>query len=180
MKDRDVKNLIRKEDERERKVFHLGKNWHANVQPYSGSPANLAVYMALLVPGEKVMGMSLPFGGHLTHGWKVSATGKLYTPVQYTVGRDGLLDFGAIRRTARKEKPKMIIAGATAYSRIIDFKKFAAISREVGAYLMVDMAHIAGLIAAGAHPSPFPHADVITTTTHKTLRGPRGALIFSN
>ncbi|OHA75960.1 MAG: serine hydroxymethyltransferase [Candidatus Wildermuthbacteria bacterium RIFCSPLOWO2_01_FULL_48_35] len=166
--------------ERARKVFHLGPQWHVNVQPYSGSPANLAVYMALLVPGEKVMGMSLPFGGHLTHGWKVSATGKLYTPVQYTVGRDGLLDFGAIRRTARKEKPKMIIAGATAYSRIIDFKKFAAISREVGAYLMVDMAHIAGLVAGSAHPSPFPYADVVTTTTHKTLRGPRGAIIFAN
>ena len=166
--------------ERARKVFHLGSHWHVNVQPYSGSPANLAVYMALLAPGEKVMGMSLPFGGHLTHGWKVSATGKLYTSVQYTVGRDGLLDFGAIRRTAQKEKPKMIIAGATAYSRIIDFKKFAAISREVGAYLMVDMAHIAGLVAGGAHPSPFPHADVVTTTTHKTLRGPRGAIIFAN
>jgi len=236
MKDRDVKNLIRKEDERQqrtldlipsenivsqdvlaalgssftnkysegyagkryyagnavvddverlaieraRKVFHLGKNWHANVQPYSGSPANLAVYMALLVPGEKVMGMSLPFGGHLTHGWKVSATGKLYQSVQYTVGRDGLLDYGAIRRLAKKEKPKMIIAGATAYSRIIDFKKFAAIAREVGAYLMVDMAHIAGLVAGGAHPSPFPYADVVTTTTHKTFRGPRGAIIFAN
>ncbi len=166
--------------ERARKVFHLGKNWHVNVQPYSGSPANLAVYMALLAPGEKVMGMSLPFGGHLTHGWKVSATGKLYQSVQYTVGRDGLLDYNAIRRLAKKEKPKMIIAGATAYSRIIDFKKFAKIAREVGAYLMVDMAHIAGLIAGGAHPSPFPYADVVTTTTHKTLRGPRGAMIFVN
>src|SRR3989344_464859 len=175
-----VDDIERLTIERARKVFHLGSHWHVNVQPYSGSPANLAVYMALLVPGEKVMGMSLPFGGHLTHGWKVSATGKLYTSVQYTVGRDGLLDYGAIRRLAKKEKPKMIIAGATAYSRIIDFKKFAAIAREVGAYLMVDMAHIAGLIAAGAHPSPFPHADVVTTTTHKTLRGPRGAIIFAN
>lgn len=166
--------------ERARKVFRLGSHWHVNVQPYSGSPANLAVYMALLAPGEKVMGMSLPFGGHLTHGWKVSATGKLYQSVQYTVGRDGLLDFGAIRRLARKEKPKMIIAGATAYSRVIDFKKFSKIAHEVGAYLMVDMAHIAGLVAGGAHPSPFPYADVVTTTTHKTLRGPRGALIFAN
>ena len=165
---------------RARKVFRLGPQWHVNVQPYSGSPANLAVYVALLTPGDTVMGMSLPFGGHLTHGWKVSVTGKFYRAVQYTVGRDGLLDFGAIRKLARKEKPKMIIAGATAYSRIIDFKKFSAIAREVGAYLMVDMAHIAGLVAGSAHPSPFPYADVVTTTTHKTLRGPRGAIIFAN
>ena len=175
-----VDDIERLAIERARKVFRLGHHWHVNVQPYSGSPANLAVYMALLAPGEKVMGMSLPFGGHLTHGWKVSATGKLYQSVQYTVGRDGLLDYNAIRRLAKKEKPKMIIAGATAYSRIIDFKKFAAISREAGAYLMVDMAHIAGLVAGGAHPSPFPYADVVTTTTHKTLRGPRGAIIFAN
>lgn len=166
--------------ERARKVFRLGKNWHINVQPYSGSPANLAVYMALLEPGEKIMGMSLPFGGHLTHGWKASATGKIYQSVQYAVDRNGLLDYAAIRKLARKEKPKMIIAGATAYSRIIDFKKFALITREVGAYFMVDMAHIAGLVAGGAHPSPFPYADVVTTTTHKTLRGPRGAIIFAN
>jgi glycine hydroxymethyltransferase len=166
--------------ERARKVFRLGKNWHVNVQPYSGSPANLAVYLGLLQPGEKIMGMSLPFGGHLTHGWKVSATGKYYTSAQYTVGRDGYLDYNEIKKLARKERPKIIVAGATAYSRIIDFKKFRKIADEVGAYLMVDMAHIAGLIAAGVHPSPFLYADVVTTTTHKTLRGPRGALIFAN
>lgn len=166
--------------ERARKVFHLGKNWHVNVQPYSGSPANMAVYYALLEPGEKIMGMSLPFGGHLTHGWKVSATGKFWASVQYGVGRDGYIEYGEIRRLARKEKPQIIVAGATAYPRIIDFKKFGAIAKEVGAYFMVDMAHIAGLVAAGAHPSPFPYADVVTTTTHKTLRGPRGAMIFTN
>lgn len=165
--------------ERAKKVFRLGQNWHVNVQAYSGSPANMAVYVGLLNPGDKIMGMSLPFGGHLTHGWKVSASGKFYTSVQYTVNYEGLLDFDEIRTMAKKEKPKLIIAGATAYPRIIDFEKFATIAREVNAYLMVDMAHIAGLVAAGAHPSPFPYADVVTTTTHKTLRGPRGALIFS-
>ncbi len=165
--------------ERARKVFRLGKNWHVNVQPYSGSPANFAVYFALLRPGDKLMGMSLPFGGHLTHGWKVSATGKFWTPVQYTLGRAGYIDYEEVRTLARKERPKIIVAGATAYPRIIDFKKFGEIAKEVGAYFMVDMAHIAGLIAAGAHPSPFPYADVVTTTTHKTLRGPRGAIIFS-
>jgi len=165
--------------ERARKVFRLGKNWSVNVQPYSGSPANFAVYFALLNPGEKLMGMSLPFGGHLTHGWKASATGKFWNSVQYGVGRDGYIDYGEVRKIAKKEKPKIIVCGATTYSRVIDFKKFRKIADEVGAYLMVDMAHIAGLIAAGAHPSPFPHADVVTTTTHKTLRGPRGAIIFS-
>lgn len=124
--------------------------------------------------------MSLPFGGHLTHGWKASATGKFWNSVQYTVKRDGWLDYDEIAALAKKEKPKLIVAGATAYPRIIDFGKFAKIAHEVGAYLMVDMAHIAGLVAAGSHPSPFPHADVVTTTTHKSLRGPRGALIFSN
>ncbi len=166
--------------ERARKVFHLGKQWYVNVQPYSGSPANLGVFFGLLKPGEKIMGMSLPFGGHLTHGWKVSATGKFYTAAQYGVNREGFLDYREIGAMARREKPAIIIAGATAYPRIIDFEKFAKIAREVGAYFMVDMAHIAGLIAAGAHPSPFPHADVVTTTTHKTLRGPRGAIIFVN
>lgn len=171
--------------ERAKKVFHLGKQWSVNAQAYSGSPANFAVYMGLLKPGDKIMGMSLPFGGHLTHGWKVSASGKFFTSVQYTVTREGLLDYEEIRKLAKKERPKIIIAGATAYSRIIDFKKFRKIADEVGAYLMVDMAHIAGLIAAGAHPSPFSAgggqalADVVTTTTHKTLRGPRGALIFA-
>lgn len=166
--------------ERARNLFRLGKEWHVNVQPYSGSPANLAVYVGLLKPGEKIMGMSLPFGGHLTHGWKVSVTGKFYSAVQYGVTREGLLDFDEIKKLAEKEKPNIIIAGATAYPRVIDFEQFAKIAHSVGAYLMVDMAHIAGLVAAGAHPSPFPHADVVTTTTHKTLRGPRGAIIFVN
>lgn len=166
--------------ERARKAFHLGKQWHVNVQPYSGSPANFAVYVGLLQPGDTLMGMSLPFGGHLTHGWKVSVTGKFYRAVQYGVGKNELLDYTAIRALAKKEKPKIIVAGATAYPRIIDFKKFAVIAREVGAYFMVDMAHIAGLVAAGAHPSPFSYADIVTTTTHKTLRGPRGAMIFVN
>lgn len=166
--------------ERARKVFHLNKNWHVNVQPYSGSPANMAVYYALLKPGEKIMGMSLPFGGHLTHGWKVNFSARFYKTAQYGVGRDGHIDYDEVRRLARKEKPKIIACGATAYPRIIDFKKFSAIAKEVKAYLLADIAHIAGLIAAGAHPSPFPCADVITTTTHKTLRGPRGAMIFTN
>lgn len=166
--------------ERARNVFHIGRQWHVNVQPYSGSPANLAVYYALLKPGEKLMGMSLPFGGHLTHGWKVSASAKLWRSVQYTLGRDGWLDYEAISKLARKERPRLIVCGATAYPRMIDFKKFAAISHGVGAYLLADIAHIAGLIIAGSHPSPFPYADVVTTTTHKTLRGPRGAIIFAN
>ena len=166
--------------ERARRAFGLGKHWHVNVQPYSGSPANMAVYYALLRPGEKIMGMSLPFGGHLTHGWKVNFSGRFYNSTQYTVGRDGFLDYEAIRKLARKEKPKIIVAGATAYPRFFDFKKFGAIARETGAYFMADIAHIAGLVIAGAHPSPFPYADIVTTTTHKTLRGPRGAIIFAN
>ncbi|MEK9150938.1 MAG: serine hydroxymethyltransferase [Patescibacteria group bacterium] len=172
--------------ERARRLFHLGENWSVNVQPYSGSPANFAVYYALLKPGEKIMGMSLPFGGHLTHGWKVNFSAKFYKTVQYGVGRDGYINYQEVRRLAKKEKPKIIVCGATAYPRIIDFKKFGAIAKEIKAYLLADIAHIAGLIAAGVHPSPFSakdgqvHADVVTTTTHKTLRGPRGAIIFSN
>lgn len=171
--------------ERAKKVFGLGREWSVNVQALSGSPANMAVYFGLLQPGDKVMGMSLSFGGHLTHGAGVNFSGKLFTMIPYGVDRKGYLDYGAIRELARKEKPRMIIAGATAYSRTIDFEKFREIARDVGAYLMVDMAHIAGLVAAGAHPSPFSAkdgqaiADVVTTTTHKTLRGPRGAMIFS-
>ncbi|MDP3770082.1 MAG: serine hydroxymethyltransferase [Candidatus Sungbacteria bacterium] len=165
--------------ERARKAFRLNKNWHVNVQALSGSPANLAVYVGLLQPGEKIMGMSLPFGGHLTHGWKVSVTGKFFSSVQYGVNREGYLDYEEIRKLAEKEKPKIIVAGFTAYPRVIDFKKFAHIAKDVGAFFMVDMAHIAGLVAAGAHPSPFAYADIVTTTTHKTLRGPRGALIFA-
>lgn len=167
-------------EERARKAFRLGRQWHINVQPYSGSPANMAVYYALLEPGEKLMGMSLPFGGHLTHGWKASATGKFWKAVQYGVGRDGRLDYDLIRKMARKERPKIIVCGATAYPRVIDFKKFAAISHEVGAYLLADIAHIAGLVITGSHLSPFSYADIVTTTTHKTLRGPRGAVIFAN
>ncbi len=153
---------------------------HANVQPYSGSPANLAVYLAFLSPGDTVMGMALPMGGHLTHGWSVSATGKWFRPVRYEVRRDtGRVDLDQVRDLARKERPKVIFCGGTAIPRTIDFPAFADIAREVGAILVADIAHIAGLIAGGAHPSPVGHADVITTTTHKTLRGPRGAMIMS-
>jgi glycine hydroxymethyltransferase len=152
---------------------------HAIVQPYSGSPANLAVYLAFAKPGETVMGMALPMGGHLTHGWSVSATGAWFRAVQYSVRRaDGRLDLDEVRDLARRERPKLIFCGGTAIPRIIDFPAFAEIAREVGAILVADVAHIAGLIAGGAHPSPVGYADVITTTTHKTLRGPRGAMIM--
>ncbi len=153
---------------------------HANVQPYSGSPCNLAVYLAFLQPGDTVMGMSLPSGGHLTHGWNVSITGKWFRSVQYGVRRDtGIIDYDEVRDLARKERPKLIWAGGTAVPRIIDFEAFASIAKEVGAIFAADAAHIAGLIAGGVHPSPVPFADVMTTTTHKTLRGPRGALLVS-
>lgn len=165
---------------RARRVFRLNKNWHINIQSYSGSPANMAVYYALLEPGEKIMGMSLLSGGHLTHGWKVNFSSRFYKAVQYGVSRDGYINYDEAQKLAKKEKPKIIVAGATAYPRIIDFKKFRKIADEVKAYLMVDVAHIAGLVASGVHPSPFPYADVVTTTTHKTLRGPRGAIIFAN
>jgi glycine hydroxymethyltransferase len=152
---------------------------HANVQPYSGSPANLAVYFAFLKPGDTVMGHALPHGGHLTHGWNVSITGSYFRAVQYGVRReDGRIDLDAVRDLARRERPKLLIAGATAYPRLIDYAAFAEIAREVGAVFVVDMAHVAGLVAGGAHPSPIPHADVVTTTTHKTLRGPRGGMIL--
>ncbi len=153
---------------------------HANVQPYSGSPANLAVYMALASPGDTVMGMALPAGGHLTHGWNVSATGKWFRSVQYGVRReDGSVDFDEVRRIARAERPVLIFCGGTAIPRTIDFPAFAAIAAEVGAVLVADIAHIAGLVAGGAHPSPVGHAEIISTTTHKTLRGPRGAMLLS-
>jgi glycine hydroxymethyltransferase len=152
---------------------------HANVQPYSGSPANLAVYLAFLKPGDKVMGLALPMGGHLTHGWGVSITGKYFTPVQYGVRKDtGRLDYDEIRDLAKKERPALLWAGGTAYSRLWDFEIMGSIAREVGARFCADIAHIAGLIAGGVHPSPVPHADVVTTTTHKTLRGPRGGMIL--
>jgi glycine hydroxymethyltransferase len=153
---------------------------HANVQPYSGSPANLAVYLAFAKPGDTVMGMALPMGGHLTHGWPVSITGKWFRPVQYEVRRDtGRVDMDEVRDLALKERPTIIFCGGTAIPRTIDFPAFAQIAAEAGAILVADIAHIAGLIAGGAHPSPAGHADVITTTTHKTLRGPRGAMIMS-
>jgi glycine hydroxymethyltransferase len=153
---------------------------HANVQPYSGSPANLAVYLAFLSPGETVMGMALPAGGHLTHGWSVSATGKWFRAVQYGVRKEtGRVDMNDVRDLARAERPKVIFCGGTAIPRTIDFPAFAEIAHEIDAVLVADIAHIAGLVAGGAHPSPVGHADVITTTTHKTLRGPRGAMIMS-
>jgi len=151
---------------------------HVNVQPYSGSPANFAVYNALLSPGDPVSGMNLLDGGHLTHGWKVSATAKFFSSHPYHVKRDGYVDFAEVAAIAKEFKPKMIWCGATAYARTIEFEKFAEIADSIGAYLVADIAHIAGLIAGGAHPSPVPFAHVITTTTHKTLRGPRGAMIM--
>ena len=163
--------------ERAEKLFGVH---HANVQPYSGSPANLAVYLAFLAPGDTVMGMALPMGGHLTHGWPVSVTGKWFRSVQYGVRADtGRLDLDEARDLARRERPKVIFCGGTAIPRTIDFPAFAEIAGEIGAILVADIAHIAGLIAGGAHPSPAGYAEVITTTTHKTLRGPRGAMIMS-
>ena len=154
---------------------------YANVQPHSGSSANMAVYRALLNNGDKVMGLNLSQGGHLTHGHAINFSGLDYQIIPYNVNpKTELIDYDELRNIALKEKPKMIIAGASAYSRIIDFKKFREIADEVGAYLMVDMAHIAGLVAVGLHPSPIPYADVVTSTTHKTLRGPRGGLILTN
>ncbi|GAA1038077.1 serine hydroxymethyltransferase [Virgisporangium ochraceum] len=153
---------------------------HANVQPYSGSPANLAVYMAFARPGDTILGLGLPMGGHLTHGWKVSATGAWFNAVHYSVRKeDGLIDFDEVRDLAREHRPKIIFCGGTAIPRTIDFPRFAEIAKEVGSVLVADIAHIAGLVAGGAHPSPVGYADVITTTTHKTLRGPRGAMILS-
>jgi glycine hydroxymethyltransferase len=157
------------------------KSWHVNVQPYSGSPANLAVYLALVPQGEKIMGLELAMGGHLTHGHGVSATGKFWKAIRYGVDKETeVLDYKEIARIAREEHPHIIVAGYTAYPQIIDFKKFRKIADEVNAYLMVDMSHFAGLVAGVAYPSPFPYADIVTTTTHKTLRGPRGAMIFAN
>ncbi len=162
--------------ERAKALFHMD---HANVQPYSGSPANLAVYYALLEPGDTIMGLALPHGGHLTHGWEVSATSRFWRSVQYTVDpQTHLIDYDKLRELALRERPKIIVAGATAYPRRFDFKLIGGIAREAGAYFLADIAHIAGLIVAGAHPDPSPYADVITTTTHKTLRGPRGAMIL--
>jgi glycine hydroxymethyltransferase len=153
---------------------------HANVQPYSGSPCNLAVYLAFCQPGDTVMGMSLPHGGHLSHGWDVSVTGRWFRPVRYGVDREtGRIDYDQVRDLAKRERPKLIWAGGTAVPRIIDFAAFAEIAADVGAVFAADIAHIAGLIAGGVHPSPVPHAAVVTTTTHKTLRGPRGGMFLS-
>ena len=163
--------------ERAKKLFGAE---YANVQPHSGSQANAAVYSAVLVPGDKLLGMNLSHGGHLTHGNPANFSGKLYQFVQYGVREDnGLIDYDELAAVAQREKPKMITVGASAYSRIIDFARMGEIARSVGAYLFADIAHIAGLVAAGVHPSPVPHADFVTTTTHKTLRGPRGGLILS-
>jgi len=172
-----VTDLIEKTaQERAKKIF---KADHANVQPYSGSVANLAAYLALVQPGDKIMGMALPHGGHLTHGWKVSYTGKLFKSVPYLINaKTGRIDYDRLAEQARKEKPKIIISGASAYPREIDFKIFGDIAKDVGAYHLSDIAHIAGLIVAGKHNSPVPHADIVSTTTHKTLRGPRGGLLL--
>lgn len=169
-----VENLAR---ERAKKLFGCD---YVNVQPHSGAQANMAVFFALLTPGDKILGMNLDHGGHLTHGSPVNMSGKYFETSFYGVNNQGVIDYDAVRQIALRESPKLIIAGASAYARIIDFKKFREIADEVGAYLMVDMAHIAGLVAAGLHPSPIPYADVVTTTTHKTLRGPRGGMILCN
>ena len=163
--------------ERVKKLFNCE---YANVQPHSGAQANMAVFFAMLNPGDTYMGMSLDAGGHLSHGSPVNFSGKYFNCVPYGVDENGYINYDNILELAKQHKPKLIIAGASAYPRIIDFKKFREIADEVGAYLMVDMAHIAGLVATGLHPSPFPYADVVTTTTHKTLRGPRGGVILSN
>lgn len=168
--------------ERARAVFGLKKEeWSVNVQIFSGSPANIAVYAALVAPGETIMGMGLSYGGHLSHGHHVSLSGKWWKAMHYGVDAEtGLLDYDAIRAMAHKEKPKIIVSGFTAYPRQVDFERFGQIAREVGAYHLADISHISGLVAAGLHPSPFVYADVVMSTTHKTLRGPRGAVIFSN
>ena len=152
---------------------------YANVQPHSGSSANIAVYMALLQPGDTVLGMSLAHGGHLTHGAKVNFSGKTYNAVQYGVDENGLIDYDQVQRLADEHKPKMVIGGFSAYSQIVDWERLAAIAKSVDAYFFVDMAHVAGLVAAGIYPNPVPHADVVTSTTHKTLRGPRGGIILA-
>ena len=161
--------------ERAKKLFNAE---HANVQPHAGSQANMGVYFAVLNPGDTILGMDLSAGGHLTHGSPVNFSGKLYNVIPYGVTQDGFLDYDQLEKLALEHKPKMLVAGASAYSRIIDFKKMREIADKVGAYFMVDMAHYAGLIATGFYPSPLPYADFATSTTHKTLRGPRGGLIL--
>jgi len=172
-----VTDLIEKmAQERVKKLF---KADHANVQPYSGSIANWAAYLALIEPGETIMGLSLPYGGHLTHGWKVSVTSKIFNSVQYTVNpQTGRFDYNQIEELAKKHRPKIIISGATAYPREIDFEIFGQIAKDVGAYHVSDIAHVAGLVVAGIHKSPVPYADIVSTTSHKTLRGPRGGMLL--
>ncbi len=173
----ELENLTK---DRARKVFRLSNSWGVNVQPYSGSVANLAVCMALVPPGGTIMGLGLDMGGHLSHGHKVNISSKFWRAVQYGVSaRTGKLDYAAIARETRRTKPALIVAGFAAYPRTIDFKEFARIAHASGAYLLADISHVAGLVAGGAHSSPFPYADVVMTTTHKTLRGPRAAIIFS-
>ena len=163
--------------ERAKALFHAE---HANVQPHAGAQANLAAYQALLQPGDTILAMNLNHGGHLTHGHKVNESGRLYHFVQYGVREDtGYIDYDEMERLAHEHRPKLIVAGASAYSRIIDFERFGRVAKDIGAYFMVDMAHISGLVAAGEHPNPFPYADVVTSTTHKTLRGARGGMILS-
>lgn len=167
--------------ERALKLFRLScKQWSVNVQPYSGSPANFAIYLALMKPGDTMMGMALASGGHLTHGHRVNFSGKIYNAVQYGVdSRTGLINYQAVARLAKKYRPKVLVSGLTAYPRKIDFKKFGMIARSIGAYHVADISHIAGLVAVGLHQAPFKYSDAVMTTTHKTLRGPRGAVIFS-
>lgn len=169
-----IENLAR---DRAKALFGVS---HANVQPYSGSPANQAVCFALLNPGDKIMGLSLSYGGHLTHGWKVNFSGVYYTAVQYVTRPDGYMDYDTLALQVKTERPKLIFVGATAYPRLFDFARLSTIAKSVDAYLVADIAHIAGLVISGDHPSPVGHADVVTTTTHKTLRGPRGAMILCN
>jgi glycine hydroxymethyltransferase len=161
--------------ERAKKIFGAE---HVNVQPHSGSQANMAVYFAVMKPGDKILGMKLSHGGHLSHGASVNFSGALYKNIPYGVNKEGYIDYDGVRRLTREHKPRMIVVGASAYSRVIDFKIFSEIAKEAGAYLLADIAHIAGLVAAGLHPSPVPYADFVTTTTHKTLRGPRGGMIL--
>ncbi len=163
--------------ERVKKAFRLGSDWHVNVQPYSGSGANLAAYLALMQPGETLLGMGLAAGGHLSHGHRVAVPGRLFHSVQYGLGSDGLLDYVEIERMAIQHQAKVIVSGVTSYPRALDFAKFGHAAKKAGAHHIADISHIAGLVAAGLHPSPFPHADIVTSTTHKTLRGPRGAFI---
>ncbi|MEI6533297.1 MAG: serine hydroxymethyltransferase, partial [Candidatus Roizmanbacteria bacterium] len=162
--------------ERAKKIFGVP---YVNVQPHSGSPANFAVYTALLKPGDTLMGLSLASGGHLTHGANLNASSIYFNSISYSVNEEGYLDYDAILKLALEQKPKLIVCGTTAYPRIIDWKKFAEIAQEVGAYLLADISHISGLVIAGIYPSPVPYVDIITTTTHKTLRGPRGAMIMA-